>query len=107
MAKLQEAKYFDLHKLSILLGLNLIPLQLHHVNSYIPLQLHQVNSDIVAKPTSTAAPSLPIKRSNAAELKLKERKKSLCDHRDVKYQPGHKCKSKYLLSIGEDDDQLS
>ena len=47
---------------------------------------------------------LPIKRLSPAELKLR-REKGLCYNCDEKYAPGHKCKSKFFLLMGEDDEE--
>ena len=46
----------------------------------------------------------PIKRLSPAELKLR-REKGLCYNCDEKYAPGHKCKSKFFLLMGEDDEE--
>ena len=48
--------------------------------------------------------SFPINKLTPAELKIR-REKGLCYNCDDKYAPGHKCKSKFILLISNDDEQ--
>nr|GMC73667.1 Transposon Ty3-G Gag-Pol polyprotein [Ipomoea batatas] len=54
----------------------------------------------VARPTS----GLPIRKYTSAEIR-ERRDKGLCFHCDQKYSAGHRCKGRFLLLIGDDDDE--
>nr|GLL21634.1 uncharacterized protein LOC109154433 [Ipomoea trifida] len=54
----------------------------------------------VARPTS----GLPIRKYTSAEIR-ERRDKGLSFHCDQKYSVGHRCKGRFLLFIGDDDDE--
>ncbi|XP_043724096.1 uncharacterized protein LOC122671070 [Telopea speciosissima] len=54
-------------------------------------------------PSSTASKTLPVRKLSPAEIKAR-RDKGLCYYCDDKFMPGHKCKNKFMLLVGEDDE---
>nr|GMC75336.1 Transposon Ty3-G Gag-Pol polyprotein [Ipomoea batatas] len=68
-------------------------------------------TSIPQAPSSTAppqniTPALLIKKYTAAEIR-ERRDKGLCFHCDQKYSPGHRCRGRFLLLVGTDDDDVT
>lgn len=51
----------------------------------------------------SSVPNLPVKRLSYAEIKDK-RERGLCYNCDDKWSPNHRCKGKYLLLFGDEED---
>nr|GMC73571.1 Transposon Ty3-G Gag-Pol polyprotein [Ipomoea batatas] len=59
-----------------------------------------------AAPPQNITPALLIKKYTAAEIR-ERRDKGLCFHCDQKYSPGHRCRGRFLLLVGTDDDDVT
>ena len=57
-----------------------------------------------SQPPLLPTPNLPIRRLTPAELRDK-REKWLCYNCDKKYSANHRCRSKFLLLMGTDDEE--
>nr|GMD82510.1 Transposon Ty3-G Gag-Pol polyprotein [Ipomoea batatas]GME15449.1 Transposon Ty3-G Gag-Pol polyprotein [Ipomoea batatas]GME19231.1 Transposon Ty3-G Gag-Pol polyprotein [Ipomoea batatas] len=55
-------------------------------------------------PTAQATSGLPIRKYTSAEI-WERRDKGLCFHCDKKYSVGHRCKGRFLVLIGDDEDE--
>lgn len=55
-------------------------------------------------PPLLPTPPLPIKKFSPQELREK-REKGLCYNSDKKWAPGHRCRSKFLVMFGTDDEE--
>ncbi|XP_073021562.1 uncharacterized protein [Primulina eburnea] len=102
LSRVYEQKYHDIRALALKASGK------HVFSTSLPTpfsQTHSSSSTIpLPKPKPTAShSSLPIKRLSPTELQEK-REKGLCFNCDEKYGPQHRCKSKYLLLMGTDDD---
>ncbi|KAH9738515.1 hypothetical protein KPL71_018818 [Citrus sinensis] len=73
-------------------------------SSTLPSQTHNTNKSNTL-PALLPTPTLPIRRLSPAELRDK-REKGLCYNCDQKYSSNHRCRSKFLLLMGTDDDEL-
>lgn len=61
---------------------------------------------MVQVPTpQSSVPNLPIKRLSYVEIKDK-RERGLCYNCKDKWSPNHRCKGKYLLLFGDDEDDI-
>nr|GMC58099.1 Transposon Ty3-I Gag-Pol polyprotein [Ipomoea batatas] len=60
--------------------------------------------EFLPAPMAQPTPALPIRKYTAAEIREK-RDKGLCFRCDQKYFPGHRCKERFLLLIGDEDDE--
>nr|GMD05953.1 Transposon Ty3-G Gag-Pol polyprotein [Ipomoea batatas] len=60
--------------------------------------------EFLPAPMAQPTPALPIRKYTAAEIREK-RDKGLCFRCDQKYFPGHRCKGRFLLLIGDEDDE--
>lgn len=58
---------------------------------------------LLPTPTPTLTPNLPVRRLSPTELREK-REKGLCYNCDQKWSANHRCRSKFLLLLGTDDD---
>nr|GMD34100.1 Transposon Ty3-G Gag-Pol polyprotein [Ipomoea batatas] len=54
-------------------------------------------------PHALLTPALPIRKFTAAEIRDR-RDKGLCFHCDQKYSQGHRCKGRFLLLIGDEEE---
>ena len=73
-------------------------------SSTLPSQTHNTNKSNTL-PALLPTPTLPIRRLSPAELRDK-REKGLCYNCDQKYSSNHRCRSKFLILMGTDDDDL-
>nr|GMC60966.1 retrotransposon-related protein [Ipomoea batatas] len=60
--------------------------------------------EFLPAPMAQPTPALPIRKYTAAEIREK-RDKGLCFRCDQKYFQGHRCKERFLLLIGDEDDE--
>nr|GLL46158.1 uncharacterized protein LOC109154433 [Ipomoea trifida] len=60
--------------------------------------------EFLPAPMAQPTPALPIRKYTAAEIREKC-DKGLCFCCDQKYFPGHRCKGRFLLLIGDEDDE--
>nr|GME07169.1 Transposon Ty3-G Gag-Pol polyprotein [Ipomoea batatas] len=58
----------------------------------------------LSAPIAQATSGLPIRKYTSAEIR-ERRDKGLCFNCDKKYSVGHRCKGRFLLLIGDDDDE--
>ncbi|KAH9666823.1 hypothetical protein KPL70_020805 [Citrus sinensis] len=73
-------------------------------SSTLPSQTHNTNKSNTL-PALLSTPTLPIRRLSSAEL-CDKREKGLCYNCDKKYSNNHLCRSKFLLLMGTDDEEL-
>ncbi|XP_015387832.1 uncharacterized protein LOC107177859 [Citrus sinensis] len=73
-------------------------------SSTLPSQTHNTNKPNTL-PALLPTPTLPIRRLSPAELREK-REKGLCYNCDKKYSSNHRCRNKFLLLMGTDDEEL-
>ncbi|XP_019157771.1 PREDICTED: uncharacterized protein LOC109154433 [Ipomoea nil] len=59
---------------------------------------------LLPAPMAQPTQALPIRRYTSAEIREK-RDKGLCFRCDEKYTPGHRCKGRFLVLIGDEDDK--
>lgn len=95
-AKIQEEKYLKMRKYQRISS--------NYSSNYQP---STVNSTAIPSTTQPfipkAQPSILIKRLSSLDLR-ERRDKILCYTCDEKFEPGHKCKSRFFLLLHQDDD---
>ncbi|KAH9775893.1 hypothetical protein KPL71_006536 [Citrus sinensis] len=83
--------------------------QPHHSTGMAQTISHSHNTSPPPKPNTLPpllpTPNLPIRRLTPAELRDK-RENGLCYNCDKKYSANHHCRSKFLLLMGTDDNEL-
>ncbi|KAH9678316.1 hypothetical protein KPL71_025660 [Citrus sinensis] len=86
----------------------LVSTQPHHSAGMVHVPSHSQNTSPPPKlntlPPLLPTPNLPIRRLTPAELRDK-REKGLCYNCDQKYSANHRCRSKFLLLMGTDDNE--
>ena len=86
----------------------LVSTQPHHSAGMVHVPSHSQNTSPPPKlntlPPLLPTPNLPIRRLTPAELREK-REKGLCYNCDQKYSANHRCRSKFLLLMGTDDNE--